>query len=183
MTRLPRLTRPLGGLVLTAALALAATACGKEEPKQPAISEADLATASIASQLAVRLETDQALCTAKALVKDVGSDKLHKSGLLTDDNVAVLDRRFDRTTASALADATVACWDWRKHTETLASLYPKADTDAWDAYVACADKLDDKLRASVTEANAKDGKASAQTALAAAEAQCRKPLGKPATAK
>ncbi len=175
-------TRPLGGLALAAALALSATACGKEEPKQPAVTQADVATAAIASQLAVKLETDQALCTAKALVKDLGVTKLHAAGVLSDDDVAVLNRRFDRPTASALADATVACWDWRKHTETLAPLYPKADTDAWNAYVTCADKLDELLRASVTESNVEGGKASAQGELAAAEQQCRKPLGKPVTA-
>jgi hypothetical protein len=176
------LTRALGGLALAAALILSATACGKEEPKQPALTQDDVATAALASQMAAKLPADQALCTAKALVKDLGTTKLHKAGVLNDDDVAQLTRQFDRPTASALADATVACWDWRKHTETLAPLYPKADTDAWNAYVACAEKLDEQLRASVTEANAKDGKAAPQGELAAAEQQCRKPLGKPATA-
>lgn len=178
MIRLPRLTRPLGGLALAAALTLSATACGEEEPKQPAVTEADLATAAIASQLAVKLEIDQALCTAKALVKDLGVKQLHSSGVLNDEDIAQLDRRFDQETATALADATVACWDWRTHTTTLASLYPEAETDAWDAYVACTEKLDEKLRASIAEANARDGKTGAQRELAAAEQQCRKPLGK-----
>lgn len=182
-TPMTRLNRSLGGLALAAALALSATACGKEEPKQPDVTKADLATVAIASQLAARLDSDQALCTAKALVKDLGVEKLHSSGVIDSNDVAKLDRQFDQPTASALADATVACWDWRKHTETLAPLYPKADLAAWDAYVACADKLDEQLRASVTEANSKGGKAAAQAKLAAAEEQCRKPLGKPVTAK
>jgi hypothetical protein len=177
--------RPLGGLALAAALTLSATACAKEEPKQPAatVTKADLATVAIASQIAAKLPADEALCTAKALVKDLGVARLHEAGALNDDDVAQLTRQFDRPTAAAVADATVACWDWRTHSASLAPSYPEADADAWNAYVTCAEKLDEQLRASVTEANAKDGKASPQAELAAAEQQCRKPLGNPVTAK
>jgi hypothetical protein len=173
---MPRFTRT--SVALACALAMSATACGSDKS---AVTEADVAIAAIASQMASKMPADQALCTAKALVKTLPPAKMHDVGLLNKDNVAQLTKSFDRATATAIADAAVPCWDWRTSTEALAASYPAATTTGWNAYVSCAEKLDDLLRSSVIEANTKNGKAAPQAEFAAAEQQCRKSLGKPAT--
>lgn len=175
---MPRFTR-IAVVGIASALTLSATACGADKP---AVTEADVATAAIASQMAAKLPADQSLCTAKALVKDLSPAKLRTAKVLNQHNVAQLTQQFDRTTATAIADAIVTCWDWRANTELLAPTYPEAVAEDWDAYVACAEKLDEQLRASVIEANTKNGQSAPQGELAAAEQACRKPLGKPVTA-
>lgn len=163
----------LGGLTVAATLALAVSGCGSE----PEITETDLAVVALASQIAEQIPADQAHCTAKAIVAKRDPAALRKAGALNDDGVSQLDGDFDSATAGAIADATVSCWDWRKYTATFAAAYPTAEPSAWDAYVACAEKLDDKLRDSIYNSNLEGGDDAATKALTTAEAECRKPLG------
>ncbi|MDO7868060.1 hypothetical protein [Nocardioides jiangxiensis] len=170
-----RLTTPALGLVVATA-ALGLTACGG--PDTP-YSDTDVAVAALASRIATDMPPAQARCTAKKLVAAAGVDTLTKAGMLTKDHVAQLTYQFDKTTANEIADATVACWDWRKNTESWASSYPTAQPQDWDSYVACAEKLDDKLHAAVVAANLKGGTAKPREAFAKAQLACRKVLGTP----
>lgn len=165
---------PSAALAVTATLGL--SACGGEET--PYTSD-DIAVAALGSLFAADLPATQAHCTAEKLVAAAGTDALTKAGMLTDDHVAKLTNQFDTTTATQIADATVACWDWRKDTETWAASYPTADPKDWDKYVACAEKLDTKLHAAVVAVHVKGGTAKPREAYAAAQAACRKPLGTP----
>lgn len=169
-----RLTTPALGLVLlTSALGL--TACGDSGSGDDAI-----AIAALGSQIAYQLPPAQAKCTAKKIVEGVGVAKLTKAGALTKDHIAQLNGQFDKDVATQIADATVSCWDWRKNTEAWASQYPTADATDWDKYVACAEKLDDKLHASILAANLRGGSAAPREAFAKAQAKCQQVLG-PAT--
>ncbi|TCJ28278.1 hypothetical protein [Nocardioides jejuensis] len=170
-----RLTTPALGLVVATA-ALGLTACGG--PETP-YTDTDLAVAALASAMAPQLPADQAHCTAKSLVDAQGVDALTRAGALTKDHVAKLTDPFDKATATALADATIACWDWRKNTESWASRYPTAEPKAWDKYVACASKLDDKLHAALEASYDKAGTAKPAAALAKAQDACKKVLGTP----
>jgi hypothetical protein len=165
--------------LITPALALAAaslalTACGSDSDTD---AESEVAIAAIGSQIAREMPADQARCTAEKLVAAVGVEKLVEATALTEDNIAQLNSQFDATVAGQIADATVACWDWRENTETWASAYPAADPKDWDAYVACAEKLDGKLRAHIVAHSTKGGSSKASRAFAAAQETCRKPLG------
>lgn len=162
-----------GGLTAAAILALALSGCSGE----PEITESDLAVVALASQIAEQIPAEQAHCTAEAIVAKRDPAALRKAGALTDDGVSQLNGEFDAATAGAIADATVSCWDWRKYTATFAAAYPTAEPAAWDTYVACAEKLNDKLRDSIYNSNLEGGDDAAQKALTTAEAECRKPLG------
>jgi hypothetical protein len=170
-----RLTTPALGLVVATA-ALGLSACGG--PETP-YSDSDVAVAALASRISAELPAAQAHCTAEKLVSAVGVGGLTKAGALTKDHVALLTNQFDKATATAIADATVACWDWRKNTETWAASYPTATPKAWDAYVACAEKLDGKLHAAVVATNMKGGTVKAREDFAKAQAACKKGLGSP----
>jgi hypothetical protein len=164
-----RLATPALGLVLlTSALGL--SACGGS-------SDDEIAVAALGSQIAFQLPADQAQCTAQKIVDTIGVEKLTKAGALTKEHIAQLNGQFDKDVATQIADATVSCWDWRKNTESWASQYPTADAKAWDSYVACAEKLDDELHASILAANLKGGSAAPREAFAKAQEKCRKVLG------
>lgn len=140
------------------------------------------AVAALASQLAPSGSSDtvrnQATCTAEKLVEAVGASHLIKAGLLSEDFVGQFGAKVDKTTADAIADATVVCFDARAQTADLAPYYPKAQATDYDDYVACVDKLDKELRTSVFEANVKNGNQSAQAVLNERVASCRKVLEK-----
>ncbi len=167
--------------LMTSALALAATtlvltACGSEEADG-----SEAAVAALGSQIAVELPAEQAHCTAQKIVASVGVAKLKEVGALTADGIAQLDGQFDKAVATKIADATVACWDWREQTKQWAASYPIAEPKDWDAYVACAEKLDDKLHASIVAANLKGASVAPREEFAKAQQECRKVLGAPAS--
>jgi hypothetical protein len=176
------LTKHLG---LVLAVLLLGAGCGDDgDGKDDAVSADDQkAVAALASNLAPSgssdIVRDQATCTAEKLVDAIGSEHLIKSGLLTADYVGKFGTKVDQTTAGAIADATVACFDARAQTVDLAPYYPKAGAEDYDMYVACVDGLDKELRTSVFEANVKNGKQSAQVVLNERVANCRKLLEKP----
>lgn len=167
-----RLITPVLALA-TASLAL--TACGEETDP-----ESDIAVAALASVIALELPLEQAQCTAEKMVATIGPEKLTEAGALTEDNVAQLKGQFDKTVATQIADATVACWDWRENTKAWASSYPLAEPADWDKYVACAEKLDPKLHASVVAANLKGASAKPREEFRKAQLACEKVLGAPA---
>lgn len=167
-------TIPSSALALAAA-SLTLTACGSGDTAKD-----DLAVAALGSQIAVELPADQALCTAEKLVAAAGVEELTKATALNADGIAQLNSQFDAKVAGQIADATVACWDWRADTQRWAAQYPAAVTEDWDAYVTCAEKLDDKLHASVVATNQKGASAKPREEFVAAQQECRKVLGEPA---
>lgn len=158
-----------------AATTLALTACGADNDD----TGSEAAVAALGSQIAVELPADQAFCTAQKIVSAVGVAKLKEAGALNSEGIAQLNGQFDKTVAGQIADATVACWDWREQTKSWASAYPVAEPQDWDAYVACAEKLDDKLHASIVAANLKGASVAPREAFTKAQQECRKVLGAP----
>lgn len=166
--------------LITPALALASaslvlTACGGSSDEPDAVAVAALGSAFAAEDLA----PEQAHCAAEEIVGKVGTEKLTDAGVLTEEHVAQLKNGYDKTLATQIADGIVACWDWRENTKSWAASYPAADPDEWDKYVACAEKLDNKLHAALVASRVKGGTAAPREAFAKAALKCRKVLGQP----
>lgn len=158
-----------------ASVSLALTACGGESSDDGN----EVAVAALGSVLAQDLPPEQAHCAAEKIVTKVGTGKLTDAGVLTEQKIAQLKNGYDKTLATQIADGIVACWDWRENTKSWASAYPAADPEEWDKYVACAEKLDNKLHAALVASKVKGGTSQPRDAFTKAQLKCRKVLGQP----
>lgn len=157
-----------------ASVSLALTACGEASDDGN-----EVAVAALGSALAQDLPPQQAHCAAEKIVTDVGTEKLTDAGVLDEQSIAQLKNGYDKTLATQIADGIVDCWDWRENTKSWASAYPAADPEEWDKYVACAQKLDNKLHAALVASKVEGGTTQPRDAFTKAQLKCRKVLGQP----
>lgn len=161
-------------------LLLGATACGEDDDSGD--KDAEKAAASLASSMEREeqgeAEKKQNACMATAIVDKVGVEKLQEEGVLTDELTGKFGVKVDQEVAEAFGDAAVECYDFAAIVAERKSALPSATDEDWATYIACVDKLDAQLRASVVEANVEGAPATARKELDESLLKCGNQLAR-----